>query len=508
MRNLTWFFAIYIVDDLKGKLFGIVKRKFVHKRGLKAVKNENTFDSKNDERVDLRKKRVRMARIASIIIFVIVILIGVFIIKIMPSEIDAAAVVKAEYPNIEPYPSNELLPGFDEKYDKWVESRREIRPESGYGDGLESYFEKTVGEFLRGTNGENRVFSPLSLYMALSMAAETADGDSRAQILSLIGREDIVDLRKQANAVWRGSYANDGATTSIMANSVWLDNELEYNKATVDSIAKNYYASVFRGEMASEELNEAMRSWLNEQTGGLLKDQIKNVGVKDPSTIMALFSTVYYRAKWATEFNPKSTVTDVFHTPNGNVDAEYMCRTLEGSYYWSENFAAISIGLENSGEMWLVLPDEDVTMDELLADKNLYKLVFSSKGYIPLEEWEDQKYIKINLRMPKFDVSSDYSLTDGLKNLGVTDIFNREKADLTPLVTDSELTPYYSSAKQAARVTVDEEGVYAAAFTEMMVCGAAMPPEEEVDFTLDRPFLFSLYHNSGLSLFTGVVNEP
>ena len=56
---------------------------------------------------------------------------------------------------------------------------------------------------------------------------------------------------------------------------------------------------------------------------------------------------------------------------------------------------------------------------------------------------------------------------------------------------------------------VDEEGCEAAAYTVIMTeCGAAMPPDDEVDFTLDRPFLFAVTGDSDLPLFTGVVNQP
>lgn len=463
-------------------------------------------------RSQVKKKKIPWTRIVSLAASFVIIVLGVLLVRFLPSGSEAFTVAAAEYPYIAPYPEDEFGPGFEKRYDEWHESRRANRPESGYADGLEGYFEKTVSEFLSGTDGENRVFSPLSLYMALSMAAETAEGESRAQILSLIGKEDIESLRTQANNVWRGSYSNDGATTSIMANSLWFDNDLGYNIDTVNTIADTYYASVYHGEMASDELNEAMREWLSEQTGGLLEDAVRNVGIDDPDTIMAMFSTVYYRAKWETEFNPDKTEDGVFHALSGDMDAEFMYRRIEGQYYWSENFAAVQLGLENSGGIWLVLPDEGVSMDTLMADEKLYELTLNN--YVPAEDWKDQVRIKINLRLPKFDISSDFSLTEGLRELGVTDIFDTEKADLSPLVENIDSyreangNPYYSSAKQAARVAVDEEGITAAAFTEMLVAGAAEPPEEEVDFTLDRPFFFALSHSDGLPLFTGVVNEP
>ena len=60
----------------------------------------------------------------------------------------------------------------------------------------------------------------------------------------------------------------------------------------------------------------------------------------------------------------------------------------------------------------------------------------------------------------------------------------------------------------AARVAIDEEGVTAAAYTVMMEAGAAMPPDEEIDFTLDRPFVFAITSQDGLPLFIGIVNTP
>ena len=67
---------------------------------------------------------------------------------------------------------------------------------------------------------------------------------------------------------------------------------------------------------------------------------------------------------------------------------------------------------------------------------------------------------------------------------------------------------YLSQAQHAARVAVDEEGVTAAAYTVMMMCGTAAPPEEEVDFVLNRPFVFAITGTDGLPLFAGIVHQP
>ena len=73
------------------------------------------------------------------------------------------------------------------------------------------------------------------------------------------------------------------------------------------------------------------------------------------------------------------------------------------------------------------------------------------------------KFLMVNLAVPKFDVASDMELKKDLMNLGITDIFDPETADFSPMTDDT--AAYLSQAKHAVRVAVDEEGVTAAAYT-------------------------------------------
>lgn len=73
-------------------------------------------------------------------------------------------------------------------------------------------------------------------------------------------------LRKTAGNVWAANYQNDGAVTSILADSLWLSDSMDYNSNTLARLTDSYYASAYRGEMGSEAFNEALRRWINEQT--------------------------------------------------------------------------------------------------------------------------------------------------------------------------------------------------------------------------------------------------
>src|SRR5699024_6557756 len=129
-----------------------------------------------------------------------------------------------------------------------------------------------------------------------AMLAELTDGNSRQQILDLVGADSIEDLRTQANAVWNGQYRNDGATTSILASSLWLNEDVSFVEDTMKRLADTYYASSYQGEMGSQELNKALQDWLNAQTGGLLENQVNEITM-DPETVMTIATTLYYQAK-------------------------------------------------------------------------------------------------------------------------------------------------------------------------------------------------------------------
>ncbi len=450
---------------------------------------------RTEKRKNGHKKLKWTAAIAAML--AVAIGIGAYFGSGSPFALRAYALAEATYPSIADYPDALLMIGYDE----WREDQKTRRSYYGAGENLDGFFSATISEFLADSGTENRIYSPLNVYMALAMLAEITDGESRAQILSLLGAESREALRSQAHAIWNANYNDDGAVTSILASSLWLNEDVSFKQETLNTLAKSYYASSYQGKMGSASFNSAHREWLNAQTGGLLREQIDAIEFT-PETVMAIATTIYFQAKWGSEFSKSNTSKDTFHAASGDINCEFMHQTeTYGSYYWGEKFSATSKRLENSGYMWFILPDEGVSVQDLLKDSEA--LSFSSAN----GDWENQKSLKVNLSIPKFDVKSKFDLTAGLKNLGVTDCFNGSTADFTPLVTGDQPV-WLGEAEHGARVAIDEEGVVAAAYTEMRLAGGAMPPEDEIDFVVDRPFLFVITGGDGLPLFVGVVNRP
>lgn len=414
----------------------------------------------------------------------------------------SAAIVEAEYPDRAPYPKSNPLTGMPDEaaYDAWWEENRALNQLPVDNESMTDYYAATMAQFLGDNGGANAVYSPLNLYLALAMLAECTDGDSRGQILALLGVDDLDALRTQAQNLWSANYRDDGQTTSLLANSVWLNEALTYDQDTLNTLADTYYASSYQGEMGSEELNRALQSWLNDNTGGLLEEYAGQIET-EPDTLLALASAIYFKASWADEFDESATAPRTFHAATGDVETDFMHQSEMGSYYWGEDFSAVSKSFQNGGAMWLILPDEGTVPEDLLADSGLTDFLLAGKS------WEDQGTAKIHLSLPRFDVSAQTDLIGGLQELGVTDVFDAGLADFTPMLGEGAGGVSVTQATHAARVKIDEEGCEGAAYTVLTVDEAAPLEQDEIDFVLDRPFLFAVTSQTGQLLFVGIVNR-
>jgi len=412
----------------------------------------------------------------------------------------SSRVATPEYPTMVQFPG-ETAPSED--WGAWRDSFYAIRNQpDGYADSLNAFFD-TFLQAMAADEGENLVCSPVNVYMALAMLAQVTDGESQQQILDLLGSMNMAALRDQAHKVWNAHYVDDGLSTSVLANSLWLDDSLSYKDETAQLLAKEFYASVFHGDLSSEEMAGAIQSWLSEQTGGLLDEQIAQESL-DPRTVLALASTIYYQVQWKERFLEQNTSEGLFHGTQGKQLIPFLHDELTyGPYYWSDNFGAVAKHLEDGSTALMILPDEGVTPEALLRSGEVMEFLRQDPDK---EEFPNKKTLIVNLALPRFDVANQTKLNDVLQDLGVTDVFTPGKADFTGILAEAD-DGWVDTVSHAARLMVSEVGVTGAAYTLITYCGAAMPPENEIDFILDRPFIFFVESSDGLPLFVSVINH-
>ena len=474
-------------------------------------------DERSLERSEQRKTRKKSRRpiwfsaVAAVLVLAIV---GVVLLhpktgKILPQSYALNNVV---YPEMPDYPLEENFyveetgewdyEKYEQQYEAWRESWQSLKPEDGYAEGMSDVQLKLLRELSRENGEENLTCSPVNLYLAFAMLAETAEGESREQILACLGESSLESLREKAHMLWRHHYRDDGVVTSLLGSSLWLPENAGCREETLKTLEEQYYASVFAGNPANAEYTEVFRQWLNEHTGGMLEESVKGMELNE-NLAFALATTIYFKAAWADKFSEEQTSEDVFHAPDGDETVSFMHETADGVVYTGDHFSAVARMLNTADVLaWIILPDEDTPLSELIESEELGSFLKSGR------DWQST-FGEVHLSIPKLDVTSTLDLSEMMKALGMTDVFDESKSDFSGLLEDGTGVTV-SRAEHSARLVADEQGLTAAAYTVIATETSAEPEEAPpvLYFTANRPFLMVLTDNDGTILFAASVYHP
>ncbi|MBR1385688.1 MAG: hypothetical protein IJ568_02535 [Bacilli bacterium] len=129
------------------------------------------------------------------------------------------------------------------------------------------------------------------------------------------------------------------------------------------------------------------------------------------------------------------------------------------------------------------------------------------------ENFKDGYVTYIYGYVPKFKYEYELNLIRDLKSLGIKDIFDIEKADLTN-ITDDEI--YISSSSHKAKIDFSQDGIKAAGATFAGGDGNAYAcyymaelPIYKIDMTFDKPFMYLIIDKDTKEVwFTGAVYNP
>ncbi len=378
----------------------------------------------------------------------------------------------------------------DEKWEAEIQERHDI--DADLCEKLVYFAYDTASPLLREEAG-NTIYSPLSLYYALSLAAAGAEGETQAQILSLLRMDNEDNLSDRAGKQFAVFYRDEDSYKFQMANSIWFDKGLSLKDAYLRTAADDFYADIFEGEMNTANMKSAMEDWVQEHTGGLIRPSVETEDM-----LMHMMNTVYYYAEWIDRFQTENTKEDKFHLQDGEtVNVDFMNRISSGIFFRRDNYLMASLGTKN-GQVQFVLPDEGVDVREFLESPERLRQVLETEDTTGL-------YGEITWKVPKFSYGSKFKLKDMLAELGMEKAFD-ENAEFTAM-TDDPL--WIDSATQMVHIGINEDGVEAAAYTDLGYAGAGMP-QDKAEMILDRPFLFVIrdQYCGYAPIFIGVCANP
>lgn len=367
-------------------------------------------------------------------------------------------------------------------------------------------------------NPGNTLVSPLSLNMALGLAAEGASGTTAEELYTYLGGKDFTkkaaDYIAFAEGLTRQNQPeqSDGPLTEVIvggledsytfqftiANSIWVNEKRKLLEDYANRVKTSYLAEVDSVDFEKDTTGTAKRinSWCNDKTNGLIPEIIHPSQLTaDLATI--LINSVYFESPWVDKWGKREgDFTDLA----GNTTTQEML-TDELKVYFENDFAtAFAKPYYNGFEFIGILPKEEG--DFQISDLDLESLLASRTG-----EYD------VYARMPKlnFECTSD-KIIPILQAQGVEKAFDQTAAEFDRIIEQKpdEVT-YISDIIQKCRLELDEEGTSAAAVTAIfMKCeSAAIDERSRKDVYLERPFAFLIYDSQNDTiLFVGKVVSP
>ena len=348
-------------------------------------------------------------------------------------------------------------------------------------------------ELYRGKKNENALFSPLSLYMALALTADGAAGDTRSELDVLLGGENG-ETRDAAMKTLMTALNKNGAAR--IANGVWMNQTYIFPDETFSALVEKTYGAKISSFSPGGEAVREINGWAEEKTAGRIPAVLDTL---DPDTLLVLVNALSFDAEWQNKYPAGNVREGTFVSASGKRQKVKMMVSVETRYLETENARGFIKPYKNGYAFAALLPLDGVetgTVLESLCGGALRKLLRNPQS------------VQVVASMPQFGYEDETDLIPVLKSFGVTDLFDKEKADLSGF---GELQPPYNKMSvslvlQKTALDVTPDGTSAAAVTVETATGSGSLERMET-VTLDRPFIFLILDGYGVPLFIGVVNH-
>lgn len=363
--------------------------------------------------------------------------------------------------------------------------------------------------FAQSIQDKNPVLSPVSAYLALSMAGCGADGATREEFYKVLGN----DMMALADDMMNTLPAKGDSLNLSIADSAWIDDAFLVDDTWIGMVSSLMDAESFQTDLSTEEAMNAINHWIDDKTNGLIDKMLEQP--LDEAARLALINTVYFKGKWVTPFEAYNTQKEDFYLDkeqNKTEQVDMMNLYLTELDYIANDFAE-----------GVILPYQKNDPDDSSANLAFVALKPTGTGdvrdvYSKLtsEVMSDilvnRQTETVNLKLPKFEITFDKELNQSLSNMGFIECFDADRANFDQMgKTQSGDNLYISLVRQKAKIIVDEEGTEAAAVTEaIMACGAVIvEPQEPRAVYFNEPFVYMIMDmDKELPLFIGILDNP
>lgn len=359
----------------------------------------------------------------------------------------------------------------------------------------DNHFGLRLFRAVNAAEADSNVFlSPLSISMALGMALNGASDSTFRAMAETLEKEGL--SRNAINASYRSLIdllrGLDPKVVFDIANSIWYAEGFAVEPDFIDVNRTYFDAEVEALDFSDPRSVGVINGWVDAATRGKIETILQTI---PPGVVMYLINAIYFKGDWTYAFDPEDTEEAPFHNADGTTtEVPLMQQEATLPFARGETYRAVDLPYGDSlYSMTIVLPDENVSLNTLVAD-------------LDAAAWQELtarlQPANVHVSLPRFMLEYETELSDVLRALGMGVAFSPFEADFTRINPAGGLS--ISRVLHKTYVEVNEEGTEAAAVTAVEIVLTSVGGMTTV--CVDRPFLFAIRErHSGSILFVGKV---
>ncbi|XP_052012562.1 LOW QUALITY PROTEIN: leukocyte elastase inhibitor A-like [Apodemus sylvaticus] len=342
---------------------------------------------------------------------------------------------------------------------------------------------------------KNVCYSPVSISSALAMVLLGTKGQTSIQISQIFHFDSVGDVHSWFQSLNTEVSRRGASHTLKLANRLYGEKTYNVLAEFLASTQKIYDANADLAPVdfqhASEDARKEINQWVKGQTESKRLSKLLTVGVVNSMTKLVLVNAIYFKGMWEDTadapfpVNKKDTkIVKMMYQKNNLPFFLYIldlkCKVLEMPYQGRELSMIVQMPKD--------IEDEITGLEETEKQLTLENL----------QECENLQNIDVHVKLSKFKMEENYILNSNLVCLGLQDLFNSSKADLSGMSGSRDL--FISKIVHKSFVEVNEEGTEAATATAGIDAFCTLLPEEE--FTVDHLFpIFIRHYTTANALF-------
>ncbi|KAG2379570.1 hypothetical protein C9374_006687 [Naegleria lovaniensis] len=370
----------------------------------------------------------------------------------------------------------------------------------------------------------NIIFSPFSVFMALSMTMCGASNETLRDMASGLSipfsMDQFAEFKQQVMKPFMSKMMKQvldkNSSELALANRIYVAHNATLVKEFQDFVKEAFDSQVETCNFEQNASNERIKinEWVEKQTNHLIKNLLPQQAVNRDTRVI-LVNAIYFLGTWKTQFDKKLTKNNqLFYLLNH--DEQSKDRTCKVTMMNMSN-AKVPYGSNNCYKwvrlyysntefsMTLVLPESNPQQVTVESEKKLDE--FISQQVASPCPFSTSETKLTTLSIPKFNIEYETSMSEILKQTPFSMTSAFQNSDFSNLSANEPLQ--ISDVIHKAVIKVDESGTEAAAATAVVMTRcAAVSHKPTYAFIANRPFGLIIRHEpTETVLFMGKVNR-